>query len=316
MSRIDILLATYNGARFLSEQLASLERQTHSDWRLLVRDDGSSDGSLDMVREWSKGISRPVEIIEDGRTGLGASLNFAALLEQSDAPYFACCDQDDVWLPEKLEVMLASLRQAEQRGSKDGPIMAYSDLRVVDADLNLIAESFREFSRRPRLYPGRELRQVMMHNVVTGCASLGNAAVREEALPIPPEASMHDWWLAMVAAGLGQLVWVPQAKILYRQHGGNTLGANPNDPLSQIRYVAGNLREAIARSRKLLADTQKQAGAFVARYGEALPREDCAILESYSRLPEMGIAKRKEFFLRNKMLEDNIVKNMPFLLLA
>lgn len=316
MSRIDILLATYNGAKFLPEQLESLATQTHSDWRLLVRDDGSSDRSLDIVREWAKGCEHEVEIIEDGRTGLGASLNFAALLERSDAPYFACCDQDDVWLPQKLEVMLAAVQQAEARSGTEVPMTAFSDLKVVDGELNLIAESFRDFSRRPRLHEGRELRQVMMHNVVTGCASLGNAALRDKALPIPPEASMHDWWLAMVAAGLGELVWVPQATILYRQHGGNTLGANANDPLSQLRYVATNAGEAIARSRKLMVDTQRQAGAFAERYGEALPPKDREILQSYARLPEMNAAKRKEFFLRNKVLEDNVLKNLPFFILA
>jgi len=316
MSRIDILLATYNGARFLPEQLASLAAQTHTDWRLLVRDDGSRDNSVGIVRDWAKGVPQTVEIVEDGRTGLGASLNFAALLEQSDAPYFAFCDQDDVWLPEKLELMLAALAASEAEAAPDTPIMAYSDLRVVDGQLNPIADSYREFSRRPKLASGRELRQVMMHNVVTGCASLGNAALREKALPIPPHASMHDWWLAMVAAGLGQLVWVPRATILYRQHGGNTLGANPNDPLSQLHYVLNNAGEAIGRSRKLLADTQAQAGAFVERFDPELPGTDRAILRDYAGLSSMSLLKRKEFFLHNKLLEDNVMKNLPFFIIA
>ncbi len=316
MSRIDILLATYNGARFLPEQLASIAGQTHRNWRLIVRDDGSSDGSLDVVRGWARGVSQDVEIVEDGRTGLGASLNFAALLERSDAPYFAFCDQDDVWLPQKLSVMLDMLAEAESTSGAGTPINAYSDLRVVDGSLVTISDSFQTFSRRPRLHPGRELRQVMMHNVVTGCASLGNAALREKALPVPPEASMHDWWLAMVAAGLGKLVFVPEATILYRQHGGNTLGANANDPLSQVRYVATNAGHALSRCRKLLADTQVQAGAFVERYGDQLPGPDRQILSDYAQLPRRGIAARKEFFLRNKMLEDNIVKNLPFFLVA
>ena len=316
MSRIDILLATYNGARFLPEQLASLAAQSHRDWRLLVRDDGSTDGSLDVVRAWSESVSQPVEIIEDGRKGLGASLNFAALLEASEAPYFACCDQDDVWLPEKLATMLAAVREAEHGLPDDTPVLAWSDLRVVDAALQPIADSFHRFSRRPTLYPGRELRQVMLHNFVTGCASLGNAALRDKALPVPPAASMHDWWLAMVAAGLGELVRVRQATILYRQHGGNTLGANANDPLSQLRYVAGNAGEAAARSRKLLAATQRQAGAFVERYGDRLTAEDRAILQAYAALPGKGLAARKAFFLRDRLLADNILKNLPFFILS
>ena len=316
MSRIDILLATYNGAKFLPEQLASLAAQSHQNWRLLVRDDGSNDGSLDVVRAWAGSVDQDVRIIEDGRVGLGASLNFAALLEQSDSPYFACCDQDDAWLSDKLAVMLAALQKREGDAGHATPLLAYSDLRVVDGDLQPIAESYQDYSRRPTLYAGRELRQVMMHNVVTGCASLGNAALRDRAMPIPPEASMHDWWLAMVAAGLGELVWVPQATILYRQHGGNTLGANANDPLSQLRYVMGNTGEAIARSRKLLADTQKQAGAFVRRYGNALPSDDLTILQDYAALPNTAFSTSKMFFIRNRILADNIQKNMPFFILA
>lgn len=316
MSRIDILLATYNGARFLPEQLASLASQTLADWRLLVRDDGSRDASLDIVRAWAAGVEQPVEILEDGRKGLGASQNFAALLARSDAAYFAFCDQDDVWMPDKLEVMLAELQRAELRAGIARPIVAYSDLRVVDGALRPIAASYREFSRRPRLLPGRELRQVMMHNVVTGCASLGNSAAREKALPVPAGASMHDWWLAMVAAGLGELVRVPQATILYRQHGANTLGANANDPLSQLRYVLKSGPEAIARSRKLLADTQAQAEAFVRHFGAQIAAEDRDILAAYAALPQEGLLSRKAFFMKNRILADNILKNMPFFILA
>ncbi|MGB3796778.1 MAG: glycosyltransferase family 2 protein [Alteraurantiacibacter sp.] len=316
MSRIDILLATYNGARFLPEQLASLKEQTHQDWHLLVRDDGSSDATVEIVRDWQKGVQQRVTILEVADKGLGASLNFARLLAPSDAPYFACCDQDDVWLPEKLELMLSAVQSAENENSVHLPCLAYSDLRVVDGALNPISDSYQHFSRRPMLHEGRELRQVMMHNVVTGCASLGNAALRRKALPVPPEASMHDWWLAMVAAGLGELVWVPQATILYRQHGGNTLGANANDPISQLRYLASNAGEALGRCRKLLTDTQLQAGAFVDRYGAQLTGSDRHILLDYAHLPEMGMVSRKQFFLRNKMLKDNIIKNLPFFIIA
>jgi hypothetical protein len=127
---------------------------------------------------------------------------------------------------------------------------------------------------------------------------------------------MHDWWLAMVAAGLGELVRVRQATILYRQHGGNALGANANDPLSQLRYVMGNAGEAMARSRKLLAATQRQAGAFVERYGEALSAADRAILRDYATLPERGAVARKAFFLNYRLLADNLMKNLPFFILA
>ncbi|MWV29460.1 glycosyltransferase family 2 protein [Aurantiacibacter rhizosphaerae] len=316
MSQIDILMATYNGARFLPEQLASLENQTHKDWHLLIRDDGSSDATLQIVREWAGRVEQRVTILEDGRSGLGASLNFAALLEGSDAPYFAFCDQDDVWLPEKLEVMLATLLSAEAPSSQPVPALVYSDLRVVDQQLDMISDSYHDFSRRPKLREGRELRQVMLHNVVTGCASLGNAALRAQALPIPAAAVMHDWWLALVAAGTGRLIQMPQPTILYRQHGGNTLGANANDLISQIKYVLRSPALAIGRSRKLLADTQRQTRAFADRYADNLSQHERSILQEYSMLNEGGWPARKTFFLRNRILRDNIMKNLPYFILG
>ena len=127
---------------------------------------------------------------------------------------------------------------------------------------------------------------------------------------------MHDWWLALAAAGLGKLVWVPQSTILYRQHGANTLGANPNDPRSQLAYLAKDPAQALSRSRKLLADTQRQAGAFVERYGDELTRREEVILRAYSRLKDQPVTVRKAFFLRNRMLRDNIIKNLPYFILA
>lgn len=108
MPLVDILLATYNGAKYLPEQLASLESQTHGDWRLIVRDDGSSDGSLDLVRDWAVETGSDLVVLEDGESRLGPAQSFGQLLARSDAPYFAFCDQDDVWLAEKIKARLAS----------------------------------------------------------------------------------------------------------------------------------------------------------------------------------------------------------------
>ncbi len=131
MTSIDILLATYNGARFLPEQLASLDVQTHSDWRLILRDDGSDDGSLQMVRDWASRTKRELIVIEDGDIRIGPAESFARLLAHSDAPYFAFCDQDDVWEADKLSRLVDAAASAG-----DGIILAHCDLAVVDGDLS------------------------------------------------------------------------------------------------------------------------------------------------------------------------------------
>lgn len=301
MSRIDILLATYNGARFLPEQLASLSAQSHTDWRLLVRDDGSSDNSLAIVREWARGISQPVEIIEDGRTGLGASLNFATLLEASDAPYFACCDQDDVWLPEKLSIMLKAVRSAEEAAQAGESVLAFSDLEVVDGALEPLAASFWKMSKLATDPDELTIDRLMLRNVATGCAILGNAPLRDTALPIPPGARMHDWWLMMVAAGLGICVPVPMATVRYRQHGGNVVGASSSGALALLSRFARDPRAALNKTMAARDNSQRQAAAFADRYRDRLDTTEICLVREYGAIARRGWWQRKTFLIRHRL---------------
>lgn len=299
MPTIDILLATYNGAAWLPEQLASLAAQTFTDWRVILRDDGSSDGSADLVRRWAADGGHSLIVIEDGRSNLGAKGNFAALIEASDAPYFVCCDQDDVWLTHKLELMLAALQAAEAAPGADRPALAYSDLEVVDAALNRIAPSMRAYASLQQPRPGREVIDLMTQNVVTGCASLGNAALRRAALPVPPEAVMHDWWLALVAAATGTLVDVPEATIRYRQHGGNAVGALRWTAGAVMRLAVSDFRQNLGRVRAFAVATPRQAKALVERHGEAMEASQLAIATEFSSLRDQPILRRKRFAWRH-----------------
>lgn len=297
MSRIDILLATYNGAKYLPEQLASLSAQTHADWRLLVRDDGSSDRSLEIVRQWAEGVSQPVEVIEDGRTGLGAAGNFAALLDCSDAPYFAFCDQDDVWLNDKLAKMLRRVRDCEVTEGAERPLLAFCDLTVVDENLQQIARSFWHLSRLSMTRSTLSTEQVMVRNPVTGCATLGNAALRKLALPISEDARMHDWWLALTASVVGGLRPVPIPLILYRQHGGNTIGAMNSGAFSLLKRFASSPRASLERALLARDRSQKQARAFASSRDQASGSH--RLMAEYGDLASQPLWRRKWFLLRH-----------------
>ncbi len=301
MATIDILLATYNGARYLPEQLHSLETQTFTDWRLIVRDDGSTDGSLAIVEEWAAGCGAELRVLDDGRKGLGACGNFGALLEASDAPYFALCDQDDVWLPEKLAIMHGCLVEANYRYGAEMPILAYSDLRLVDSYLREIHPSFRKYSgiRSPR--PGRMLVHMAIQNVVTGCASMGNAALRQVALPMPDEAIMHDWWLAMVAAGLGKVIEVAEPTILYRQHDHNTLGAKSISLMAATRRFIFNPAASVTHMRLMIGRTQRQAQIFVNRFTGKIEENSIDPIRQYGNLPELSFWERKLLIFRSQL---------------
>ncbi len=262
---IDILLSTYNGTEFLEEQLSSLLGQTCKNWNLLVRDDGSTD---DTVATLGKLCSHSRTRLTGKARNLGPCRSFELLLQQSSAPYCMFCDQDDVWLPDKIEKSLALMHEMERRWGNDTPMLVHSDLQVVDRHLHPLSSSF---WRHQGIEPeGRErFNRLLVQNVVTGCTVMINAPLRQLALPFAAETIMHDWWLALTAAAFGQIGHLNEPTVLYRQHGGNEVGAKRWGPGLIWRRLQRWNTEVEAATRR----TQRQAAAFTRRFGTQLTEE-------------------------------------------
>lgn len=290
MPAIDVLLATYNGAKYLPEQLASLEAQTHTEWTLHLRDDGSTDGSLEVVRDWAVRTGRRLVLIEDGETRVGPAESFARLLTQSTAPYFVFCDQDDVWHSDKLAALLDANMQAP-----DGAVLAHCDLAVVDDELAPLVPSFwrqqQSDENLRRAAPGHRMR-LFFQNPVTGCAMLGNAALREKMLPMPEAVSMHDWWAALAAAYLGRIVPVDRPLVKYRQHGKNSVGARERTFGKMLQTLVTEPARGFTRTWKIFDRLQEQALAALGRFGEGMTPQEQAFAQRFSRI-RSGL-KRKE----------------------
>ncbi|MFA5239542.1 MAG: glycosyltransferase family 2 protein [Phycisphaerae bacterium] len=220
---IKILLATYNGQEYLAEQIDSILAQSNQDWQLLIRDDGSDDDTVRIIEDYANRLPDKIRLIKDNVGRLGASLNFGKLLEYADAEYIMFCDQDDVWLPNKIEMALNAMKAAEQV-YPDKPILIHTDLKVADSELNTIADSMWIYQK---LFPeaGNDLNRVMAQNVVTGCTMMINKKARAVSIPVPDEAIMYDWWLALNVCRHGKIVYVSIPSVLYRQHSGNEVGA-------------------------------------------------------------------------------------------
>ena len=262
---IEVVLPTYNGAAFLRQQVASIDRQTLRPQRLLVRDDGSSDGTQALLAELQRQYG-PWLVLLPADGNLGCSANVNRLLEASRAPYVALADQDDLWKPEKLADSLALMRRLEQRWGAQRPLLVHSDLELVDAQGGSLGITFMRCQRLdPRLTAPQHL---ALTNVVTGCTALLNRPLLERALPIPPAALMHDWWLALVAGCFGTIGWLPQPTVLYRQHGGNVLGAQGLGPAYWWRRLRQLLVDPAAGGHTRTAI--HQARCFEQRYGQAL----------------------------------------------
>lgn len=221
--KLAILMATYNGARYLQEQLDSLFSQTEKDWVLYVQDDGSKDATLSILEENQKEHGN-LEVLTAENPGRGAKENFLNMLQRVEADYYMFCDQDDVWLPNKVETTLK--RMQELANAHPGmPVALCTDLYVVDKDLKVIAPSFWAYSGIHPEYLDR-FERLAVENLATGCTMMLNKVAKNATIFPAPLALMHDAWVVGCTCAAGGIVEaINEPLIYYRQHGANCLGA-------------------------------------------------------------------------------------------
>lgn len=309
---VDILLSTYNGGLYLGELLNSLLEQTHMDWRLIVRDDGSSDDTVKIIKGFSaKHPERVILLDEDGRR-LGACRSFIKLLETSTADYVMFCDQDDVWLPDKIEVTLREMRELESmyRGS---PVLVHTDMKVVDSNLKILSDSFWEYQHlNPNL---KGLNHLLVLNNVTGCTMMLNSELRKLVLPVPEGAILHDWWIALVASAFGKIGYLDRPTLLYRQHGKNEAGA-VSYSLSYFSSRVRNLGASTDLARRIV----EQGKAFHLIYGDRISKGDREIVYKFATLLQQWRIERLFTLLRFKLRAYGFLRNlgisMLFILLS
>jgi glycosyltransferase involved in cell wall biosynthesis len=237
---IAILLATYNGDEYLKEQINSIISQTYKDWTLYIQDDGSTDNTLAIIDGYTQQHSN-IQFL--GQTkGLGAKGNFFSMLQQVNSKYYMFCDQDDVWVEDKILVEMERMEVEEHR-HPNKPVLVFTDLLVVDANLQTIAESFFTYAG---IYPQflTTFGELGASNLVTGCTMLINHVVKDVASRHSAStATMHDAWLALCTAKAhGILSCITTPLVLYRQHSSNALGASDIGRLT-LRYRLGNIKK-------------------------------------------------------------------------
>jgi len=314
---VHVICPIYNGRVFLPSFLDSLQAQTHAQWVLWVRDDGSSDDSGAIVRSYADRDGR-IRVLDHDGERRGAAQAFRWLWDRipGAADYVMFADQDDVWLPEKITRTLEAMRTAE--AERDGAVLVHTDLVVVDAALREIAPSFWQFAGID--VHSTSLSRVVVRNMVTGNTAMINRALRECTGSISSDAVMHDWWVACVAAAFGRVVALPYASVLYRQHGANTIGVRRSAAHASWRELPAESLNAFARSAKVRADiaiAARQAMAFVSAYGAALPERDRIFLHEYARMPSQGFLRRKWDVVRMQLLPGNgLLRNVGLLLRA
>ncbi|HGD1010333.1 TPA: glycosyltransferase family 2 protein [Streptococcus agalactiae] len=280
--KVNILMATYNGEKFLAQQIESIQNQTFKEWNLLIRDDGSSDKTCDIIRNFTAKDSRIRFINENEHHNLGVIKSFFTLVNYEVADFYFFSDQDDVWLPEKLSVSL----EAAKHKASDVPLLVYTDLKVVNQELNILQDSM---IRAQSHHANTTLLPELTENTVTGGTMMINHALAEKWFT-PNDILMHDWFLALLAASLGEIIYLDLPTQLYRQHDNNVLGARTMD--KRFKILREGPKSIFTRYWKLIHDSQKQASLIVDKYGDIMTANDLELIKCFIKIDKQPFMTR------------------------
>jgi glycosyltransferase involved in cell wall biosynthesis len=258
---VDILLSVYNGERYLREQLDSIINQTYNDWNLIIRDDGSVDNTVGIIEEYLKKYPEKITLRKDNKGNLGYKNSFAELMRRSAANYISFADQDDYWMPEKIERMIEEMKKREE--SKSVPTLISCDLQICDDQLQLMDASYH---KHVGIHKNTGSHAILLASHLHGCVFLFNKALLDVCNRIiDPEKGLseftvngHDNFLSVVCALAGQIYFMDEALVKHRIHGSNSIGYSRTESKSfsvqlksMLRFLFDNkgYRERVFRQK-------------------------------------------------------------------
>lgn len=284
---VDILLASYEGEEFIAEQLESILDQTHKNFRIIVGDDGSKDSTKKLVLQYEQKTNGKIQLcpFDDN---VGAILNFSRLGSYVNSDYIMFSDQDDIWLPNKIEKTLIKMKQLEAEHGKKKPLLVHTDLSVVDENLKMIHSSFWDYSL---YFPSKDsISKVLVQNSVISPTVMINKALLDMAFPIPHNVYMHDHWLNLVATIFGKVGSISEKTMYYRQHSNNLFGAYKRSDFKPLHALLRD-RKVFKNSSMVLEAKIVQAHILYKRYYEFLNNETKDILEKFITIKNNSLFK-------------------------
>ncbi len=271
---IDILMATYNGEKYIEAQLLSLQSQTYKEWNLLIHDDGSTDNTVEIIQKYTK-LDHRITFICDENHHLGASMNFMNLLKYSTSDFIMFCDQDDIWLEDKIEKMLFEIKNK----NNSIPQLVYSKAYLL-YNSHVINDTvlFAEVSSLSNL--------LFLNGGILGCTIICNKKLLSYCLDYSGYVSMHDVLLCLVASTLGEISYISDRLILYRQHENNVTGNVSSSFFRKIKTFFKRDKVVIRRKYYLTVE------GFYKHFGKDMSSINKDIINSYLSFPKKNIFNR------------------------
>lgn len=304
--KIIILLATYNGGKYVREQLESITKQSYSNWELLISDDGSTDDTLTIIRAFCAKDTR-IKIVNEGQANIGACQNFGNLLTTSldrEWDFVMFADQDDFWYDSKIQNTLDGM--LEQDDFKEISKLVYTDFEYAD---DLLKPLLKETERNVFFWKEPNLPRLLAQNNIYGCTMMMNRLLAEKASPIPFSAENHDYWISMVAASVGKIVHIKKRTILYRQHTHNVSGHYLNNSLKRRfeRYYKRN-----KPLEKMMTLRFEMAGELQNRFSNEISDSHKKLLSEYSKFKNKKGIERVFYCLRTGIKKDSNIQSLAF----
>lgn len=309
MSTVAIVMAAYNGEKFIGEQIESILSSTYQDFELFIYDDGSKDNTLAILRSFEQQNPNKVHVFQN-ESNLGLVLNFLQAVNRTTMDYTMFCDQDDVWKPNKIALSLKRMRHMEAQISKCTPLAVFTDAVIVDQDLNVLKHSF--FCSN-HLNPWKtDLPHILMENKLIGCTIMINGALRKvlQSYPLPSNAKFHDWWVALIAASMGKIGYVCEGTILYRQHGGNVVGGA--DFVSYLK----NRMSSLNNQKEALRVLYRQAEEFLTIYDELLTEDSKIIIRRFANMEQYNYIIKRSTILHYGYKKTGIIRNLGLMFIV
>lgn len=301
--KLAILMATYNGEKYIKEQIESILSQTYQEFDVYIRDDNSKDNTLNIINEYARKYPNKIFIVKDENIAKGAYKNFMLLLEyvkkMDKYDLFMFSDQDDVWLKNKVEIVV---NKYNEQLDKNMPILIHTDLYVVDKDLNIISNSFVKYSKLRSDYT--EFNKYLVQNNVTGCTMLINKKLVNLVNFKIEYVIMHDWYFALIASSFGKVIYIDKPTINYRQHGDNTVGAKSGKGIKYL-YSKISQKDNVKESIKNL---YKQSKSFKKIYYDKLNDKNKKVIMDFLCMENNNRIYKIKTIIKNKMYKQGIIR--------
>jgi glycosyltransferase involved in cell wall biosynthesis len=308
---VNIIMCTYNGGKYIEEQLQSIVDNTENDWKIFVFDDQSTDNTLEIIYQFEK-IYPDKITVNINNIRKGAIVNFLSSiydigLKMKDNDFIMLCDQDDIWNPNKIQKTKNGMNELISVYGNNMPLLVCTDVTVVDDRMNTINDSFRRMNH----YSIKRLdfSHLIMENKVQGCTTMINKSMALMLSRMPDRVVMHDGWMAFVASAFGKIKYIDEPTMKYRQHGSNVQGSlgYKEDLKSKFANLGGQ--------RQIVMNTTGQITEFIEIYGQKLPQSILAAAKAFATLRQQNFFVRRYHLIKYHMWKSGILRNIGLLVL-